>query len=74
MDGSDVIIVALKLAMSLHFPMPKIRTFAVGSHFPLPKYRTFRFSLHTSYLIIVALKFTLSVAKKWGLFIKMATD
>ena len=27
-DGSDVIIVALKLAMSLHFPMPKIRTIA----------------------------------------------
>ena len=26
-DGSDVTIVALKLAMSLHFPLPKIRTF-----------------------------------------------
>ena len=25
-DGSDVTIVALKLAMSLHFPLPKIRT------------------------------------------------
>ena len=25
-DGSDVIIVALKLAMNLHFPMPKIHT------------------------------------------------
>ena len=47
-DGSDVIIVALKLAMSLHFPMPKIRTIAVSSHFPLPKMRTFPFSLHTS--------------------------
>ena len=56
-DGSDVIIVALKLAMSLHFPMPKIRTIAVSSHFPLPKNRTFRFSLHTSCLSIVALKF-----------------
>ena len=58
-DGSDVIIVALKLAMSLHFPMPKIRTIAVimSSHFPLPKNRTFRFSLHTSCLTIVALKF-----------------
>ena len=32
-DGSDVTIVALKLAMNLHFPLPKIRTF--------------RFSLHT---------------------------
>ena len=35
-DGSDVTIVALKLAMNLHFPLPKIRTF--------------RFSLHTSRL------------------------
>ena len=25
-DGSDVTIVALRLAMSLHFPLPKIRT------------------------------------------------
>ena len=25
-DGGDVTIVALKLAMSLHFPLPKIRT------------------------------------------------
>ena len=25
-DGSDVTIVALKLAMNLHFPLPKIRT------------------------------------------------
>ena len=56
-DGSDVISVALKLAMSLHFPMPKIRTIAMSSHFPLPKNRTFRFSLHTSCLTIVELKF-----------------
>ena len=56
-DGSDVIIVALKLAISLHFPMSKICTIAVSSHFPLPKNRPFRFSLHTSYLTIVALKF-----------------
>ena len=34
---SDIIIVALKLAMSLHFPMPKIRTIAVSSHLPLQK-------------------------------------
>ena len=40
-DGSDVIVVALKLAMSLHFPMPKIRTIAVSSHFPLPKIALF---------------------------------
>ena len=37
-DGSDVTIVALKLAMSLHFPLPKIRTF----RFSLAN---FRFSL-----------------------------
>ena len=37
--------------------MPKIRTIAVSSHFPLPKNRTFRFSLHTSCLTTVALKF-----------------
>ena len=46
--------------MSLHFPMPKIRTISVSSHFPLPKNRTFRFSLHTSCLTIVALKFAMS--------------
>ena len=60
-DGSDVIIVALKLAMSLHFPMPNFRTIAVSSHFPLPKNRTFRFSLHTSCLTIVALNHTVYV-------------
>ena len=40
-DGSDVTIVALKLAMSLHFPLPKIRTIAMSSHFPLPKFAIF---------------------------------
>ena len=51
-DGSDVTIVALKLAMNLHFPLPKIRTF--------------RFSLHTSRLFLhgevtmVALNFAMS--------------
>ena len=41
-------IVALKLAMNLHFPLPKIRT--IGNELPLSlaKNRTFRFSLHTS--------------------------
>ena len=78
-DGSDVIIVALKLAMSLHFPMLKIRTIAVSSHFPLPKIRTFRFSLHTSCLSSflnghhcgaeIRNEFTLSVAKKFALFV-----
>ena len=63
-DGSDVTIVALKLAMNSHFPLPKIRTMSL--HFPLPKILTFRFSLHTSRLslhgevTIVALKFAMS--------------
>ena len=35
-DGSDVTIFALKLAMNLHFPLPKIRS-AMSLHFPLPK-------------------------------------
>ena len=69
LDGSDVNIVALKLAMRLHFPMPKIRTIAVSSHFPLPKNRTFRFSLHISCLTIVTLEFTLSVVKKIALVV-----
>ena len=34
-DRSDVTIVVLKLAMSLLFPLPKIRTIAMSSHFPL---------------------------------------
>ena len=67
-DGSDVTIVALKLAMNLHFPLPKIRTF--------------RFSLHTSRLYLVPSRrghhcgaeirneFTLSIAKKcFALFV-----
>ena len=54
-DGSDVTIVALKLAMSLHFPLPKIRT--IGDKFTLslagPKIRTFRFSLQDSRLSLL---------------------
>ena len=53
-DGSDVIHVALKLAMSLHFPMPKIRTIAVSSHFPLPKKKT-----------LLVSPFTLPVSPLW---------
>ena len=49
-DGSDVIIVALKLAMSLHFPMPKNSHNCWEFTLPLQKIRTFRFSLHTSCL------------------------
>ena len=65
-DGSDVTIVALKLAMNLHFPLPNIRTIGEELTLTLPKIRTFRFSLHTSCLslhgevTIVALKFATS--------------
>ena len=67
-DGSDVTIVALKLAMNSHFPCQKFAQLAMSLHFPLPKVRTFRFSLHTSRLslhaygkvTIVALKFAMS--------------
>ena len=41
-DGSDVTIFALKLAMNLHFPLPKVRTF--------------RFSLHTERTLVMAAK------------------
>ena len=57
-DGSDVTIVELKLAMSLHSPLPKVHTF--------------RFSLHTSRLSLQGHhcrhesgnEFTVSLAKK----------
>ena len=50
-DGSDVTIVALKLAMSLHFPLPKIRTFRFSLH-------TSRLSLHGEVTMVV-LKFAM---------------
>ena len=59
-DGSDVTIVALKLAINLHFPLTKIRTY----RFPL---RTSRLSLHGevtrdgSDVTIVALKLAISL-------------
>ena len=66
-DGSDVTIVALKLAMNLHFPLPKSRRWAYTSLAKnSPKIRTFCFSLHTSRLslrrevTILALKFAMS--------------
>ena len=65
-DGSDLTIVALKLAMNLHFPCQKFAQSAMSLRFPLPKIRTFRFSLHTSRLSLrgevtmVALKFAMS--------------
>ena len=50
-DGSDVTIVALKLAMSFHFPCQKFAQFPMCLHFPLPKIRT------------IGDEFTLSLAK-----------
>ena len=52
-DGSDVTIVALKLAMSLHSPMPKILTIGDKLTLLLPNIRTFCFSLHTSRLFLL---------------------
>ena len=52
-DGSDVTIVALKLAMSSHFPCQNFAQLAISLHFPLPKIRTFRFFLHTSRLSLL---------------------
>ena len=73
-DGSDVTIVALKLAMNLHFPLPKIRTIgdeltlflAKNSHFSfLPSYFPSLPSRRGPEVTIVALKFAmpLSIAK-----------
>ena len=43
-DGSDVTIVSLKLAMSLHFPLPKIRT--ISDEFTLSLAKNLHFSLN----------------------------
>ena len=65
-DGSDVTIVALKLAMNLHFPLPKIRTIGDELTLSLAKNSHFSFLLHTSRLSLrgevtmVALKFAMS--------------
>ena len=40
-DGSDVTIVALKLAMNLHFPLPKIRTICDELTLPCQKFALF---------------------------------
>ena len=74
-DGSDVTIVALKLAMNLHFPLPKIRTIGneltlflaknshfsfLPSHFPsLPSRRGHHCGAE------IRNEFTLSIAKKF---------
>ena len=64
-DGSDVTIVALKLAMNLHTRLPKIRTIGDWLTLPLPKIRTFRFSLHRGHHCGAENrnKFTLSMPK-----------
>ena len=55
-----------KIGVNLHFTCQKFAQLAMTLHFPLPKIRTFRFSLHTSRLFLhgevtmVALKFALS--------------
>ena len=46
-DGSDVTIVALKLAMSLHFPLPKVRT--NGDEFTLSLAKNSHFSFLPSH-------------------------
>ena len=70
-DGRDVIIVALKLAMSLHFPLPKLRTIGNEITRSLAKSSHFSFPLHTSRLSLhhcgaeIRNEITLSVAKKF---------
>ena len=73
-DGSDVTIVALKLAMNLHSPLPKIRT--IGDEFTLSLAKNSHFSFLPSHFPSLSSRrghhcgaeirneFTLSVAKK----------
>ena len=77
-DGSDVIIVALKLAMNLHFPLPKICT--IGNEFTLSLAKNSNFSFLPSHFpslpsrrghhcgAEVRNEFTLSVAKNFFAF------
>ena len=57
-DGSDVTIVALKLAMSLHFPLPKFAFSFLRSHFPSLPINGHHCGAE------IRNEFTLSVAKK----------
>ena len=50
-DGSDVTIVALKLAMNLHFPLPKIRTIGDELTLSLAKNSHFSFRGSASYIV-----------------------
>ena len=75
-DGSDVTIVALKLAMNLHFPMPKIRT--IGDELTLSLAKNSHFSFLPSHFpslpsrrghhcgAEIRNEFTLSIAKKFS--------
>ena len=70
-DGSDVTIVALKLAMNLHFPLPKIRT--IGDELTLSLAKKSHFSFLPSHFLPsrrshhcgaeIRKEFTLSIAK-----------
>ena len=74
-DGSDVTIVALKLAMNLHFPLPKIRT--IGDELTLSLAKNSHFSFLPSHLPSLSCarghhggaeirnEFTLSIAKNF---------
>ena len=79
-DGSDVTIAALKLAMNLHFPLPKIRT--IGDEFALSLAKNSHFSFLPSHFPSLPSRrghhcgaesrneFTLSIAKKmFALFV-----
>ena len=74
-DGSDVTIVALKLAMNLHFPLPKIRT--IGDELTLSLANNSHFSFLLSHFpslpsrrghhggAEIRNEFTLSIAKNF---------
>ena len=74
-DGSDVTIVALKLAMNLHFPLPKIRT--IGDELTLSLAKNSHFSFLPSHFPSLSSRrghhggaeirneFTLSIAKNF---------
>ena len=70
-DGSDVTTVALKLAMSLHFPLPNIRTWLWVYTFPCQKFALFvsPFTLPISPFLCcgaeICNEFSLSIAKKF---------
>ena len=74
-DGSDVTIVALKLAMNLHFPLPKLRT--IGDELTLSLAKNSHFSFLLSHFpslpsrrgrhggAEIRNEFTLSIAKNF---------